>query len=106
LTAKEGMRDGSVTGVQTCPPPISGQPPDGPGGGSSQTISSVTGGGLTWTLRPRANSRPGTAEIWQAVASAAVSNVTVTATLSNRSEERRGRERGWGQGEGGSVMET
>jgi len=59
---------------------------DGPGGGSSQTISSVTGGGLTWTLRSRANSRPGTAEIWQAVASAAVSNVTVTATLSNGSQ--------------------
>ena len=58
---------------------------DGPGSGSSQTISSVTGGGLTWTLRSRANSRPGTAEIWQAVAPAALSNTTVTATLSNGS---------------------
>jgi len=58
---------------------------DGPGSGSSQTISSVTGGGLTWTLRSRANSRPGTAEIWQAVAPAAVTNTTVTATLSNGS---------------------
>jgi fibronectin type 3 domain-containing protein len=58
---------------------------DGPGSGSSQTISSVTGGGLTWTLRSRANSRPGTAEIWQAVAPAALSNITVTATLSNGS---------------------
>ncbi|HEV8279914.1 MAG TPA: hypothetical protein VGQ26_30075, partial [Streptosporangiaceae bacterium] len=58
---------------------------DGPGRGSSQTISSVTGGGLTWTLRSRANSRPGTAEIWQAVAPAALSNVIVTATLSSGS---------------------
>ena len=58
---------------------------DGPASGSSQTISSVTGGGLTWTLRSRANSRPGTAEIWQAVAPAALSNTTVTATLSNGS---------------------
>lgn len=54
---------------------------DGPR--SSQTISSVTGGGLTWTLRSRANSRPGTAEIWQAVAPTALSNITVTATLSS-----------------------
>jgi len=57
---------------------------DGPGRGS-QTIGSVTGGGLTWTLRSRSNSRPGTAEIWQAVAPAALSNVTVTAALSNGS---------------------
>jgi chitodextrinase len=58
---------------------------DGPGSGSSQTIASVTGGGLTWTLRSRSNSRPGTAEIWQAVAPAALSNATVTATLSSGS---------------------
>jgi chitodextrinase len=58
---------------------------DGPGSGSSQTIASVTGGGLTWTLRSRANGRPGTAEIWQAVAPAALSNVTLTATLSSGS---------------------
>jgi hypothetical protein len=53
------------------------------GGSSPQTISSVTGGGLTWTLRSRANGRPGTSEIWQAVAPAALSNVTVKATLSS-----------------------
>ena len=58
---------------------------DGPGSGSSQTIGSVTGGGLTWTLRSRSNSRPGTAEIWQAVAPDTLSNVTVTATLSSGS---------------------
>ena len=52
-------------------------------GRSPQTINSVTGGGLTWTLRSRANSRPGTAEIWQAVAPTALSNITVTATQSS-----------------------
>jgi chitodextrinase len=58
---------------------------DGPGSGSSQSISSVTGGGLTWTLRSRANDRPGTAEIWQAVAPDTLSNIRVTATLSSGS---------------------
>ena len=53
---------------------------DGPNTASSQTISAVSGGGLTWTLRKRANAQAGTAEIWQAVAPAALSNVVVTAT--------------------------
>jgi fibronectin type 3 domain-containing protein len=57
---------------------------DGPGS-ATQTIASVTGGGLTWTLRSRANNRPGTAEIWQAVAPAALNSATVTATLSRGS---------------------
>jgi hypothetical protein len=52
---------------------------DGPTG-SAQTISAVTGGGLTWTLRTRANGQPGTAEIWQAVAPTPLTNVTITAT--------------------------
>src|SRR5690349_9687808 len=59
---------------------------DGPGGSGVQTISSVSGGGLTWTLRKRANaSGSGTSEIWQAVASTPKSNVTVKATLSKTS---------------------
>jgi chitodextrinase len=58
---------------------------DGPSSGGSQSVTSVTGGGFTWTLRSRANSRPGTAEIWQAVAPSALSNVSVTATLSGGS---------------------
>jgi hypothetical protein len=57
---------------------------DGPSG-SAQTISAVTGGGLTWTLRTRANGQPGTAEIWQAVAPIPLTNVTVTATRSKTS---------------------
>ena len=40
----------------------------------------VSGGGLTWTLRSRANAQPGTAEIWQAVAPTPLTNATITAT--------------------------
>jgi hypothetical protein len=52
---------------------------DGPGIGA-QSISGVSGGGLTWTLRSRANAQPGTAEIWQAVAPTPLTNATITAT--------------------------
>ncbi|MDA0160515.1 DUF1929 domain-containing protein [Solirubrobacter ginsenosidimutans] len=53
---------------------------DGPSGAGSQSFSSVTGGGLTWRLRQRANTQAGAAEIWQAVAPAALTNVVFTAT--------------------------
>jgi hypothetical protein len=56
---------------------------DGPPG--TQSFSSVTGGGLTWQLRSRSNTQPGTAEIWQANATAALSNATVTATRASGS---------------------
>ncbi len=56
---------------------------DGPNRAGGQTFQSVTGGGLTWKLRQRTNAQPGTAEIWEAVASTALSNVTVTATRSS-----------------------
>jgi chitodextrinase len=46
------------------------------------TVNSITGGGLTWTLRQRSNAQGGTTEIWQAVASKAISPSKVTATLS------------------------
>ena len=39
----------------------------------------MSGGGLTWSLRARANGQPGTAEIWQAVAPQTLTNVSVTA---------------------------
>lgn len=58
---------------------------DGPSGGGTQTFSSVSGGGLTWRLRRRVNAQAGAAEIWQANASVALSNATVTATRSNGS---------------------
>ena len=52
---------------------------DGPAS-PTQTITSVTGGGLTWRLRQRTNAQRGTAEIWQAVAPNVLSSATVTAT--------------------------
>lgn len=52
---------------------------DGPGTGT-QSYTGVTGGGLTWKLVRRVNAQPGTAEIWEAVAPSALTNVTVTAT--------------------------
>jgi len=53
---------------------------DGPSTGGTQRITAVTGGGLTWTLRARANTQAGTAEIWSAPAPAVATNVIVTAT--------------------------
>lgn len=50
-----------------------------------QTFASVTGGGLSWTLRTRSNAQRGTSEIWQAVAPTTVANMVVTATRSNGS---------------------
>ncbi|HWW83411.1 MAG TPA: SdrD B-like domain-containing protein, partial [Vicinamibacterales bacterium] len=46
------------------------------------TVTSVTGGGLTWQLVVRANAQLGTAEIWRAFATTPLSHVTVTAKLS------------------------
>jgi hypothetical protein len=55
---------------------------DGPGNAGGQSMSSVTGGGLTWKLRARSNAQAGTAEIWEAVAPTTLSGVTITATRS------------------------
>ena len=49
---------------------------------AGNTVTSVTGAGLTWQLVARANNQPGDAEIWRAFAPAILSNVTVTASLS------------------------
>jgi fibronectin type 3 domain-containing protein len=54
---------------------------DGPNSSGSQNVQSVTGGGLTWTLRVRANGQAGDSEVWQAVAPGPLTNATVTATL-------------------------
>lgn len=56
---------------------------DGPSG--TQTFKTVTGGGLTWTLRKRANTRAGTSEIWTAQASSKLTNAAVTATRNSGS---------------------
>jgi hypothetical protein len=50
--------------------------------GANTTVTGVSGGGLTWVLVRRTNVQSGTAEIWRAFAPAPLSNVTVTATLS------------------------
>jgi hypothetical protein len=50
--------------------------------GANTTVTGVSGGGLTWALVRRTNVQGGTSEIWRAFAPAPLSNVTVTATLS------------------------
>lgn len=52
---------------------------DGPSTPSSQTTT-VTGGGLTWTLVKRANTQYGASEVWAANAADVLSNASVTAT--------------------------
>src|SRR4029077_13969772 len=52
---------------------------DGPANSSMQTLT-VSGAGLTWSLKQRANTQFGTSEIWTATATAALVNATVTAT--------------------------
>src|SRR6185295_5450927 len=52
---------------------------DGPQGGGQ--ISTVSGGGLTWSLVKRVNTQPGTSEIWKATAAGVLSNATITSTL-------------------------
>ena len=51
-------------------------------GGTNTTVKSIAGASLTWTLVQRTNGQSGTAEIWRAFATAPLSSVTVTASLS------------------------
>ena len=53
---------------------------DGPTASGAQTFATVTGGGVTWQLRRRANAQYGTSEIWQAVAASPLTAAKVTAT--------------------------
>jgi hypothetical protein len=53
---------------------------DGPSGAQTATVS---GGGLTWSLVRRANTRLGTSEIWKATAPASAAATTVTSTQSS-----------------------
>ncbi|MGZ5054304.1 MAG: Ig-like domain-containing protein [Methylobacter sp.] len=50
--------------------------------GANTTVTGVSGAGLSWALVVRTNTQRGTSEIWRAFATAPLSNVTVTATLS------------------------
>jgi len=49
---------------------------------TTASVTGVAGGGLTWALVVRTNVQLGTAEVWRAFAPATLSNVAVTATLS------------------------
>ena len=53
---------------------------NGPAPGS-QSVTGVTGGGLTWTLVQRDNTLGGTSEVWQAYAPAKLRSTRVEATL-------------------------
>jgi uncharacterized protein (TIGR03437 family) len=53
--------------------------------GSNAMVTGVTGAGLTWVPVVRARERKGTSEIWRAFAWQRLVNVSVTATLSDRS---------------------
>jgi hypothetical protein len=50
--------------------------------GAGQTVAGVAGGALTWQLVRRTNAQRGVSEIWRAFAATTLTNVTVTATLS------------------------
>jgi hypothetical protein len=50
--------------------------------GANTTVTNVTGAGLSWTLVKGTNTQAGTAEIWRAFATSPLSQVNVTATLS------------------------
>ncbi len=45
----------------------------------TQTVTSVSGGGLSWSLAVRANAAFGTAEVWQAHAPGPLASATITA---------------------------
>ena len=47
---------------------------------SASSFATVSGGGLTWTLRKRTNAQTGTSEIWTAPAAARLTSATITAT--------------------------
>jgi Domain of unknown function (DUF4082)/Bacterial Ig domain len=51
-------------------------------GGTNTSVTGVTGAGLTWVLVGRTNVQAGSSEIWRAFAPSPLSNVTVTATMS------------------------
>jgi hypothetical protein len=51
---------------------------------SNMTVTGITGAGLTWSLVQRTNTQGGTAEIWRAFAATTLSDVTVTANLSQK----------------------
>jgi hypothetical protein len=57
---------------------------DAPRSGNNTTVSSITGGSLTWVLVRRTNTQRGTAEVWRAFAPGKLTNVAVKANLSRK----------------------
>jgi len=55
---------------------------DAPNSGNNTTVSSITGGSLTWVLVRRTNTQRGTAEVWRAFAPSVLTNASITANLS------------------------
>jgi hypothetical protein len=82
-TASSSITSGALTTTNANDLLVAFIDSDGPNAKNGQSFTSVSGGGLTWKLRERTNAQQGTAEIWEAVASKALSNVTVTATRSS-----------------------
>ena len=48
---------------------------------AGDTVSTVSGGGLTWQFIARTNAKRGVSEVWRTWASASLSNASITATL-------------------------
>lgn len=55
---------------------------DGPSSSSQSQAATVSGAGLTWTLVRRTNTQAGTSEVWRALATTVLSNVTVQSVQS------------------------
>ena len=53
------------------------------GPATTKQTATVSGGGLTWKLATRSNTRAGTSEVWTARASGTVNNAVVTSKLSS-----------------------
>jgi hypothetical protein len=52
--------------------------------GANTSVTGVTGAGLNWVRVVRTNTQGGTSEIWRALATSALTNVTVSRPLSPR----------------------
>jgi RHS repeat-associated protein len=58
------------------------------GSGSGNTVTGVSGAGVTWQLVRRTNTQSGTTEVWRAFSFGSVSGATVTATFSSSNTGR------------------
>src|SRR5262249_29499850 len=55
-------------------------------GGTNTSVTGISGAGLTWVLVRRTNVQLGSSEIWRAFAPTTLTNVSVTATLSQSTD--------------------